>query len=189
MNATRLADVDATDPDRRSEAYASLAAQAEAALRFMKAKLPGCQEIVLSAVAHRVGVRETRRIHGEQTLNTEAVIEGQDAPDGVARGAHHVDIHGSGTHQVRIPVRDGGSYAIPFGCLIPRGLRNLLAAGRCLSSSREANGSARVMGTCLATGEAAGTAAALAAARGLNDIHQLPVADLRDALSAQGAIL
>jgi hypothetical protein len=189
VNATRLADVDATDPEQRSKAYGSLAAQAEAALHFMKAELPGCREIVLSAVAHRVGVRETRRIHGEKTLGTEAVIHGLDAPDGIARGAHHVDIHGSGTHQVRIPVRDGGSYAIPFGCLIPRGLRNLLAAGRCLSSTREANGSARVMGTCLATGEAAGTAAALAAARGLKDIRQIPVADLRDTLAAQGAIL
>ena len=57
-------------------------------------------------MAHRVGVRETRRIHGEQTLNTEAVIEGLDAPDGVATRGASVDIHGSGTHQVRIPVRD-----------------------------------------------------------------------------------
>ena len=74
VNATRLADVDATDPGAAFQSMALGAAQAEAALHFMKAELPGCREIVLSAVAHRVGVRETRRIHGEKTLGTEAVI-------------------------------------------------------------------------------------------------------------------
>ena len=189
VNATRVANVDATDPHALAGAFARLSEQAVAAFHFLRSEVPGCRGAVLSAVAHRVGVRETRRILGEQTLSTEAVIQGLDCPDGIARGAHHVDIHGSGTDQVRVPVQGGGSYAIPFGCLIPRGLANVLAAGRCLSSTREANGSARVMGTCLATGEAAGTAAALMAARGLKDVRQLPAADLREALASRGAVL
>jgi hypothetical protein len=86
-------------------------------------------------------------------------------------------------------VAGGGSYDVPFGCRIPRGLRNLLVAGRCLSSTRAANGSARVMGTCLATGQAAGTAAALCAARECSDIRQLDVAELRERLAAQGAVI
>ena len=90
---------------------------------------------------------------------------------------------------MRIPVREGRSYDIPWECLIPCRVRNLLAAGRCLSSTREANGSARVMGTCMATGEAAGVAAALCAVREIDDVRALPLADLRDCLSARGVIL
>jgi hypothetical protein len=66
---------------------------------------------------------------------------------------------------------------------------NLLVAGRCLSSTREANGSARVMGTCMATGEAAGTAAAMGVERGFTDVRALPIEDLRPRLTSRGAIL
>ena len=90
---------------------------------------------------------------------------------------------------MRIPVDDGQSYDIPYGCLIPKGSVNLLAAGRCISSSREANGSARVMGTSIATGEAAGTAAAMCAARRSMNVRDLNVDDVRQVLIGHGAIL
>ena len=122
-------------------------------------------------------------------LGDAAVREARRCSDGIARGAHHIDLHGAGTAQTRIPVRGGGSYDIPFGCLIPCGLRNLLVAGRCLSSTRPANGSCRVMGTCLATGQAAGTAAAMLVGEGIPDVRQLDVAALRARLKEQGAVL
>jgi len=101
-----------------------------------------------------------------------------------------VDLHGGGTDQVRKPIREGRSYDIPLGCLIPRKMDNVLVAGRCLSSDREANGSARVMGTCLATGQAAGVAAALlAGGAGGGKARSIDVADVRCRLLAQGAIL
>jgi len=90
---------------------------------------------------------------------------------------------------VRIPVKDGQSYDIPYECLIPKQVTNLLVAGRCLSSTREANGSARVMGTCMATGEAAGTAAALGVEREIANVRDVPVDALRDRLVPQGAVL
>ncbi len=108
---------------------------------------------------------------------------------GVAKGGHHIDIHGSGTYQKRTPVKDGRSYDIPYGCLVPRTLSNVLVAGRCLSSTREANGSARTMAQCMATGEAAGTAAAMCVECGWEDVRQVPVQDLRRALKAQGAVI
>jgi FAD dependent oxidoreductase len=189
LNMTRLAGIDATNNAARSTALPELARQVEKGVAFLRAGMPGFADAVLADTAYGVGVRETRRIRGEAVLSDAAVREARRSDDGIARGAHHIDIHGSGTAQTRIPVRGGGSYDIPFGCLIPRGFRNLLVAGRCLSSTRPANGSCRVMGTCLATGQAAGTAAAMLHVEQIPDPRQLDVAVLRARLIAQGAIL
>lgn len=189
INATRIANVDASDAQALSGAYPQLVRQVEIALRFLRARVPGFEKAVLSGVAPRVGVRETRRIRGEMVLSEADVLAAIKRPDGVARGGHHVDIHGGGTYQLRLPVADGGSYDIPYGCLVPRGLGNLLVAGRCLSSTRQANGSARVMGTCMATGQAAGVAAALCATRAIKDVRDLPIGELRNQLVALGAVL
>jgi len=166
-----------------------LAGQVEQNVAFLQRRVPGFADAVLADAAYGVGIRETRRIQGEETLSDEAVREAVKRGDGIARGAHHIDLHGAGTAQTRIPVRGGGSYDIPFGCLVPRGLRNVLVAGRCLSSTRAANGSSRVMGTCLATGQAAGTAAALLATAPSPDPRQLDVAALRVRLQEQGAVI
>jgi len=189
LNMTRLAGVDGTDNAAWSAALAQLAGQVEQNVAFLQRRVPGFADAVLADAAYGVGIRETRRIQGEETLSDEAVREAVKRGDGIARGAHHIDLHGAGTAQTRIPVRGGGSYDIPFGCLVPRGLRNVLVAGRCLSSTRAANGSSRVMGTCLATGQAAGTAAALLATAPSPDPRQLDVAALRVRLQEQGAVI
>jgi hypothetical protein len=126
---------------------------------------------------------------GEYVLNQDDVINGAKRSDGIAKGGHHVDVHGSGTAQQRIPVKNGDSYDIPYGCLVPRGPANVFIAGRCLSSTREAHGSARVMGQCMATGQAAATAAALACAGNLTNSRDVDVAGLRKVLMEQGAVL
>ena len=143
-----------------------------------------------SGIAPRIGIRETRRIMGEEVLTIKDVLGACKRTDGIGKGGHHVDVHGDGTDQLRQPIRNGGSYDIPFGCLIPRSLKNVLVAGRCFSATREAHGSARVMGTCMAMGQAAGTAAAMAGSAKLSgDIRNLSVSSLRKRLRAQGAIL
>ncbi|MGI5817381.1 MAG: FAD-dependent oxidoreductase [Armatimonadota bacterium] len=189
LNSTRLANVDATDSRELSRALPVLVEQVERCVRFAQRRLPGFEEAGLARVAPRIGVRETRRVVGEHVLTAEEVLEGSKSAEVIARGGHHVDIHGAGTYQKRIPVIGGRSYDIPRGCLIPRELENVLVAGRCLSSTREANGSARVMGTCLATGQAAGTAAALCASAGWGDVRELPIALLQQTLRDQGAVL
>jgi hypothetical protein len=189
LNTTRLAGIDAADVPSLSGSLGPLCAQIRAAVEFLKASAPGFAQASVSGIAPRIGIRETRRIAGEYVLTADDVIEGRSSPRGIARGAHHVDLHGAGTDQVRIPIEGGGSYDIPYECLIPRNVANLLVAGRCLSSTREANGSARVMGTCMATGEAAGTAAAMGVERGFTDVRALPIEDLRPRLTSRGAIL
>ena len=190
INSTRVANLDATNPEAMSRAFNELIDQVWMGVNFLKDSVPGFENAYYSAVAPRIGIRETRRIVGDYWLSTDEAKNADKQNDGVAKGTHHVDIHGSGNDQLRVAVADGGSYDIPYGCLIPQNLENVLMAGRCFSSSREANGSARVMGTCMATGHAAGTAAALSLqSNNPGKVRELPIQDLQRRLKEQGAII
>ena len=189
LNTTRLARVDAAEVTGLSSSLGALCTQVTKASEFLKGSLPGFEEACISGIAPRIGIRETRRVIGEYVLSADDVIEGRKSPRGIAKGAHHVDLHGEGTDQVRVPVKDGKSYDIPYECLIPQNVTNLLVAGRCLSSTRDANGSARVMGTCMATGEAAGTAAGLCVERRIANVRNVSIDALRGRLVSEGAVL
>lgn len=189
LNTTRAAAVDPFDTEALSRSVATLSQQVFQALSFVRAHVPGFAAAQVSGVAPRVGIRETRRIIGEDRLETEDVIEGRKRDEVVAKGGHHVDVHGAGTQQQRVHVKDGRSYDVPFGALVPREVANVLVAGRCFSSSREANGSARHMGSCMAMGQAAGTAAALTASKGLPDVRDLDIQELQQTLRSHGGVL
>ena len=189
LNTTRVAGEDFTDPTVLSRLMPALLDQVRLATQFLRKDVPGFAAASVSAIAHRIGVRETGRIVGRRTLTQEEVVGAKMPSDAIALGCHHVDIHGSGVEQLRIPVADGGAYGIPYECLLPHGLDNVAAAGRCISSDRGANGSARVMGTCLATGEAAGTAVALAVRQQPPTLLQIDRSALRYELAANGAVL
>lgn len=106
--------------------------------------------------APEIGVRESRMIQGEYLLTAEDLLNCVKFPDSVARGVYQIDIHspdGSGTYLRQIP--KGDYYTIPYRSLIPKGMENLLAAGRCLSSTHEAQSAYRVMPICCCIGEGA----------------------------------
>ncbi len=189
VNSTRIAQLDASCSDTASKAMLNLAGQVQSAIKFLCRQVPGFEGAVLSSVASRLGVRETGRIVGDYTLSQDEVISGKKHINGIGQGSHHVDIHSSGTAQVRIPIKDGQTYDIPFGCLLPAGLKNVIAAGRCISSDRGANGSARVMGTCMVSGQAAGVAAALSVESKKDDVREISIDVLRKRLTEEGAIL
>jgi hypothetical protein len=190
VNSTRVAEnIDGTQADRVSRTLAPLMEQVLVCSRFLKKNVPGFTNASIASIAPRIGIRETRRIIGEEILTGEDVRSARKREDGVVKGSHHIDIHGEGVIQVRIPVTNGGSYDIPWGCLLPKKLRNVYVAGRCLSSDREGQGSGRNMGPCLGMGQAVGTAAALSVAARMRDIRDLPVQKLRAVLKEQGAIL
>jgi hypothetical protein len=131
-----------------------------------------------------LGVRESRRIMGDYVLNAEDLIAGRVFDDAVAMGGYHIDIHRpAGTwvdsHNVR-------TYTIPLRSLIARGVEGLMMAGKCLSATHEAVASTRVVPICMAQGQAAGTAAALAVKRGVS-VRDVPTSLLQDTLVAQGA--
>lgn len=188
INSTRLANLDATDSRLLSQALPQLIEQVWQCATFLVERVPGFGRATFSGIAPRIGIRETRRIMGLEVLSRDDVMQARKRPDaGIAKGAHELDVHGGGDNHRREMIADGGDYDIPFGCLVPRNTRNLLVAGRCLSATREAHGSARVMGTCMAMGQAAGTAAAMAPAG--SDFAEIPIDTLRERLSAQGAIV
>jgi hypothetical protein len=181
---------DPLSPTLMAGAMRTLVSQVLQCSRFLKANAPGVENATLSGIAPRIGIRETRRVEGDYVLTEADVLGARKRNDGVAKGCHHVDIHQDGTGQIRIPVADGGSYDIPLGSLLPKGLRNVVVAGRCLSASREAHGSARVMGGCMAMGQAAGTLAALATQQNSkSDVRAIGVTRLRQTLIQQGAVL
>ncbi|MDF0601237.1 FAD-dependent oxidoreductase [Psychromarinibacter sp. C21-152] len=191
INSTRVANVDATDTGALSATMPSLIDQVWNCQSFVQKRVPGFEEAAFAGIAPRIGIRETRRIVGEETLQGDDVLNAVKRDDGVAKGGHHVDVHGDGTDQLRRPVRDGGSYDIPLGCLLPKGIENMGVAGRCLSADRVAHGSARVMGTCIAMGQAVGTAAAMVCESNVPKpvLGDVPLPALRDRLVSQGAIL
>jgi hypothetical protein len=126
--------------------------------------LPPFARAFISHAAPQVGVRESRRVVGRYVLTREDVLSGRRFDDAVARASWPIELWQEGqlgaTYEY---LEDGQSYDIPGRCLQARDVANLFVAGRCLSATHEALGSARVIGTCLATGEAVGVMAARAA--------------------------
>lgn len=189
VNTTRVAHINALNTRALSATMGELFDQITICVKFLRNNVPGFENAHISGIAPRIGIRETRRIKGEYVLTKDDVMEGRKFYDGVAKGCHHIDIHQDGIKQVRIAVANGGSYDIPFRSLLPRKLSNVLVAGRCFSADRSAHGSARLMGSCLAMGQATGTAAAIYSRSKLRNMRDVPMSDLRATLKSQGAIL
>jgi len=131
---------------------------------FLKT-LPGFARAFLSHAAPQVGVRESRRLIGQYQLTRQDVLGARKFDDAVARASWPIELWEDGNLGATYEyVEDGQAYDIPLRCLQARDVNNLFVAGRCMSATHEALGSARVIGTCLATGEAIGMIAARLAA-------------------------
>jgi hypothetical protein len=138
-----------------------------------------------------IGVRESRRILGDYVLTGNDVKGQKMFDDIVSFASFYVDIHcidGPGTDPSVWNPPAGFKYAIPYRILLPRGVENLLTAGRCVSCTHIALGSLRVMVQCMAMGEAAGTAAALSLKDSVTP-RKLAVPKLQEQLRKQGCIL
>lgn len=160
---------------------------------FAKKYIPGYENAYIAMTGSLLGVRETRRIMGEYVLTADDVLAAKKFPDAIARYACYVDLHRvgrPGTESAlnqKIP-KPGTSYDIPYRCLVPKKVENLLVAGRCFSATHEGLASARPMPACMAMGQAAGVAAALSASQGISP-RKVDVAALRKNLIAQGVSL
>lgn len=142
---------------------------ARAIATFLRAEVAGFEKSFIAAFPARIGVRESRRIIGRHRLETADIEQGSRFEDGIARATWPMELRETNRGaKLRYPM-DGRPCDIPLGALQARDHPNLFAAGRCISTSHEAQASTRVMGTCLATGEAAGFAAALFATTGSCD--------------------
>jgi len=135
-------------------------------VKQLKLRTPGFGSCYIAGTSSMLGVRETRRIIGEYTLTKDDILAEKHFPDTVARGCVPPGPHTPDGKDIAQPfqihLEPYSSFEIPFGCLIPKGVEGLLAAGRCISVEQSALGAVRVQGTCMATGQAAGVGAALA---------------------------
>jgi len=209
FNACRVFNVDCTDPKsltERTVAGRKLAREVHTAL---KENSPAFAGSYLAQTGGALGLRESRRIIGDYCFTAEDYLERRSFPDEVFRGKYHIDVHGSGKFaasekdkqriaqcapKTRIEDRYGRygvgeSYGVPYGCLCPRDLDNVLVAGRTICSERIANGTLRIMPACLCSGEAVGMAAKFACDMENVNIHKVDVQQLRKRLMEEGAYL
>lgn len=187
VNATQINGVNGLDPADLTRAELEGRRQARQILDFVRRRLPGYENATLAMMPAVVGVRETRRFCGQARLVKEDCLRGASFADAVVFGANFpIDIHnpaGSGqaagqNEFAQGEAERGKPYEIPYGCLLPQGVEGLLLAGRCISASHEAHASLRVMCIAMATGAAAGAAAAWAAKHGCS-LRDVPVPELQ----------
>jgi len=192
INMAKVGQVDSTDNRDLTRAETEGTELVWKTMDFLKKYAPGFADARVSEILPFVGIRESRRIAGDFTLDIDDMKACTEFDDRIAVGGRGVDIHdptpdgsqSSGSMYTRF-VDD---YYFPYRCLLPRKLENILVAGRCISVGYVAFGSTRVMGPCMALGEAAGTAAALAVRDGTS-VRDVNIGKLQGALRAQGAII
>jgi NADPH-dependent 2,4-dienoyl-CoA reductase/sulfur reductase-like enzyme len=164
--------IDATVPEDLTRAEVELRRRVLDEFDRLRREAPGFERAHLCEVATQLGITESRRLVGRRVLGREEM----DRPLGDA-----IAVTGHWT-------KYGATYHIPYGCLVAREVPNLLVAGRCISVDHRVHHATKEIPACMATGEAAGTAAALALAADV-DPPELPVADLRARLREAGAIV
>ena len=189
VNSTRVTRVLGTDVWDLSYAEWASRKQMRQIAEFLRRYVPGFEKAYVMQSGVNVGVRETRRIMGDYQLTADDVLAARKFDDAIARGAYPIDIHnptGTGTVLKRLP--PGEAYDIPLRSLMPRNTEGLIVAGRCISGTHEAHSSYRVMPIVMATGQAAGVCAALAARRGVMP-RQVAPREVQRELVRQGASL
>jgi hypothetical protein len=155
-------------------------------MRFLK-PLPGFADLRIERLQPETGVRETYRIVGETTVTRDDYVSGRKFPDAVAYSFYPIDLHDErGVRPKQLP--EGVVPTLPLRALIPKGSRNVMVAGRCVSSDRLANSALRVQASCMAMGQVAGAAAALAAAA-RSTPAPVPLDQLRRVLAEHGGIV
>ncbi|MEE0946358.1 MAG: FAD-dependent oxidoreductase [Acutalibacteraceae bacterium] len=162
INMSRVINVDGTNAKELSKAENDAQMQIIYLCDFLRRFIPGFENAYLQGSSHTLGVRETRRLKGRYVLKGTQAIFCEKFEDTVAGGSYIIDIHDPQGKKKAIGGRlKGDYYDIPYGCLVPKNTDNLLVAGRCISVDHIAHSSTRIQGTCVMTGQAAGTAAAV----------------------------
>lgn len=153
---------------------------------FLKNNIPGFEETFINDSGSQIGIRESRQVIGEYILTKEDVLNGKSFQDAVVLNGGRISIHGADEKQTWIPLKR--PYQIPYRCLQAKANDNLLVAGRCISADHIAQCSIRNVSCCFATGQAAGTAAALSINNNVK-VKEQDVRLLQKALINQGAII
>ncbi len=179
-SAVNAKELSAAEMEARKNAHELLA--------YFRAHCAGFEDAWIMRTASTIGIRETRRLKGLYTLTGDDVMQCAPFDDAIAMGAWPIDVHPpagqTGMHDMFVPL----PYQIPYRCLLPKDVDQLLVGGRCISADRQAMGTARVGATCGAIGHAAGVAAALSVSSGKTP-RELKIGDIQKELSKQDGII
>ncbi len=204
LNAGHIYDIDGTDPEDLSRAIREGRKLALQLREGFSEHLPsGFKDSFLLTTASLLGVREIRRIVGDYVLTAEDHRQRRSFDDEIARNSFFLDVHHSKTELEKIrsgkldrgdkkrkaSLGAGESHGIPYRCLVPRDLDNVLVAGRNVSADRHVHGAIRVMPPCMSMGEAAGIAAAAGAQMKTPDLHSVDVGQIRRRILEEGGYL
>lgn len=185
-NRMHIKGIHASTSEGKTQANIAGRASVLRMLRFVRT-LPGCEKARIVRMMTETGIRETWRIVGETTVTEADYTSGRVFDDAVCHSFYPLDIHTDHGTDIR-PLDEGVVPTVPLRALIPKGSRNLLIAGRSVSSDRAANSALRVQASCMAMGQAAGAAAAFAAKNNVTPV-QVPIGNLRTLLQEHGAIV
>nr|WP_144922075.1 FAD-dependent oxidoreductase [Paenibacillus bovis] len=188
VNCTRLQGIDGTNVYDLTRAEMETRKQAWQIHQFLQKHVGGFEDSYILDSGVQVGVRETRHIIGDYTMYEEDVLSSRSFHDGIACGTFAIDIHPPEGEQQVFTGSGKAVYEIPYRSLLPQGVDNLLVAGRSISATHAAFGSARVMATSMGIGQGAGTAAALAVRNGLTT-REVDIDEVRGLLLNQGQYL
>jgi hypothetical protein len=189
LNVTRILDIDGTNAEDLTKAELLGMKQAHKVFSFLKKHAVGFENAKFMGTAASIGIRETRHIEGLYRLTKDDVINCRVPGNSIAVMATNMDTHNKsdpgGTYYT---LENGPYFGVPYTCLVPKGIDNLLVAGRAISADAVAGSAIRMIPCCIVFGQAAGTAAAMAVKEG-----KLPAAvdenKLCTLLKEQGAYL
>lgn len=187
VNMTRVSGVDSTDPVSYTKGEHDARQQMYEIIAYLRDFVPGFESAWLERSAAFMGIRESRVIVGKYVMTAQDILEQKQFEDAIAVAGYPVDIHhAKGGDCTMLFCED--AYPIPYGVLVPEKIEGLLVAGRCSAMDHEAMAATRVMSTCMALGEAAGNAARIAIADGV-EVSAVDVTKVQQALLENGAFL
>ncbi|PYG87130.1 FAD dependent oxidoreductase [Ruminiclostridium sufflavum DSM 19573] len=187
VNVTRSIDTDVTDFESIIKAEFVCHKQVKELVPFMQKYIPGFENAQLVSMIPFIGVRESRRIVGKKQLTLDNIKNLELPEDTVAIAGYNVDIHSpDSADMTMLTVKHG--VGIPYGCLVPEYVEGLLMSGRTISVDQSAFAMTRVMSTCLAVGQAAGIAMAIAHKHGVLP-SDIDVSELRAELKKDNALI
>lgn len=187
VNMVRVSGTDSTDPASYTRCELTAHKQIKVINEYLRRFVPGFEHAHMEIVSPFTGIRESRVIVGKYVLTAEDIVSMKKFDDAVVVAGYPVDIHHSKGGDCTMIFTDD-AYDIPYRVLVPEKVEALLVAGRCSSMNHEAMAGTRVMSTCMALGEAAGTAARVALEDGVLP-SSVNVAKLRAELLDNGVYL
>ena len=186
-NMTNSININGTKAEDLTKATIECRNQIDDIVKFLREYVPGYEKCFVISSASLIGIRETRHFKGLYTINENDISEAKQFDDWVVRDAlfnfdvHNIEGNGLDKTGVQKNFKQKNGYTIPYGCLVPQKIDNLLLAGRNISGTHMAHSNFRAMPICVGIGEAAGVAAAISTQKNIR-VRDLAVKEIQSVL-------